>query len=54
MLNEMRLGRLTESSINTFHSLHRPLSFKEDFEATELYEVPPIILPPPPPLPFFK
>lgn len=43
MLNEMRLGRLTEPSIKTFQSLHRPLSFKEDFEATELYEFPSII-----------
>ena len=36
MLNEMRLGRLTESSINAFRSLYRPLGFKDDFEATEL------------------
>ena len=37
MLNEMRLGRLSPESINTFRSLNRPLAFDDDFEATELY-----------------
>ena len=37
MLNEMRLGRLSIESINTFRSLNRPLDFSDDFEATELY-----------------
>lgn len=36
MLNEMRLGRLTPKSINAFRALNRPLSFADDFEATEL------------------
>lgn len=36
MLNEMRLGRLTSTSINAFRALGRPLSFTDDFEATEL------------------
>ena len=36
MLNEMRLGRLTPSSINAFRALSRELSFKDAFEATEL------------------
>ena len=36
MLNEMRLGKLSQKSILTFHSLSRKLSFKDDFEATEL------------------
>ena len=36
MLNEMRLGKLTPKSINAFHALNRPLSFSDDFEATEL------------------
>ncbi len=37
MLNEMRLGRLSAESIDTFRSLNRPLAFDDDFEATELY-----------------
>ena len=36
MLNEMRLGRLTPKSIGAFQALNRPLSFADDFEATEL------------------
>ena len=36
MLNEMRLGRLTSKSIETFRTLSRPLGFTDDFEATEL------------------
>lgn len=36
MLNEMRLGRLTPKSIDAFRKLSRPLSFADDFEATEL------------------
>ena len=36
MLNEMRLGKLTPKSINTFRQLNRPLSFGDNFEATEL------------------
>ena len=36
MLNEMRLGRLTPKSNDAFRALNRPLSFADDFEATEL------------------
>ena len=36
MLNEMRLGRLSQQSINTFKSLNRSLTIKDDFEGTEL------------------
>lgn len=36
MLNEMRLGRLTPKSVNSFRALSRSLSFEDDFEATEL------------------
>ena len=36
MLNEMRLGKLTPESISSFRALNRPLSFTDDFEATEL------------------
>ena len=36
MLNEMRLGKLTPKSIDAFRALNRPLSFADDFEATEL------------------
>ena len=37
MLNEMRVGKLTQQSINTFKSLNRPLSTNDNFAATELY-----------------
>ena len=37
MLNEMRLGRLSGKSIDTFKSLTRPLNFQDSFQATELY-----------------
>lgn len=37
MLNEMRLGRLTPKSVDAFRALNRPLSFADDFEATELF-----------------
>lgn len=36
ILNEMRLGKLTQKSIEVFKSLSRSLSFQHDFEATEL------------------
>ena len=36
MLNEMRLGRLTPKSIDSFRKLNRSLSFGDDFQATEL------------------
>ena len=36
MLNEMRLGRLTQKSIDAFRAMNRPLSFADDHEATEL------------------
>ena len=37
MLNEMRLGRLTAKSIDTFKSLSRPIQIEDDLDATELY-----------------
>jgi ATP-dependent DNA helicase PIF1 len=37
MLNEMREGRLSASSISTFRSLSRPLNFNDDLDATELF-----------------
>ena len=37
MLNEMREGRLTQSSIQAFRNLVRPLGTIEDLEATELF-----------------
>ena len=37
MLNEMRLGRLSGKSIDTFKSLNRSLNFQDSFQATELY-----------------
>lgn len=37
MLNEMRQGRLTPSSVSKFRSLSRPLHFADQLEATELF-----------------
>ena len=37
MLNEMRVGKLTQQSIDTFKTLNRPLSTNDAFAATELY-----------------
>jgi ATP-dependent DNA helicase PIF1 len=37
MLNEMREGRLQESSIRAFRNLSRPLNFEDSLEATELF-----------------
>ena len=36
MLNEMRLGKLTQKSINAFKMLNRPLTYTDDIGATEL------------------
>jgi ATP-dependent DNA helicase PIF1 len=36
MLNEMRLGRLTPESIESFKALSRPLNFHDSLDATEL------------------
>jgi ATP-dependent DNA helicase PIF1 len=37
MLNEMRFGELSQSSINEFRKLSRPLHFDDGVESTELY-----------------
>ncbi len=36
MLNEMRVGRLTEQSISTFRGLSRPIVYEDGLDATEL------------------
>jgi len=36
MLNEMRLGRISDRTVTNFQSLCRPLSFDDDIEVTEL------------------
>jgi len=36
MLNEMRLGKLSPTTIRAFQSLSRPLDFRDEVEATEL------------------
>ena len=36
MLNEMRLGHLSQSTIEGFKALSRPLNFNDTIEATEL------------------
>lgn len=37
MLNEMREGRLTQTSIEAFKKLSRPLNYEDSLEATELF-----------------
>jgi len=37
MLNEMREGRLTQTSIEAFKKLSRPLTFEDSLDATELF-----------------
>ena len=37
MLNEMREGRLSQSSVDAFKKLNRPLNFEDELEATELF-----------------
>jgi ATP-dependent DNA helicase PIF1 len=37
MLNEMRLGKLSPATVANFQRLSRPLDFKDDIEATELF-----------------
>jgi ATP-dependent DNA helicase PIF1 len=36
MLNEMRLGKITEQTIKNFNALSRPLQFNDELEVTEL------------------
>jgi len=36
MLNEMRLGKITERTVKNFMSLSRPLQFNDELEVTEL------------------
>lgn len=37
MLNEMRLGKISDHTVRTFKSLTRPLQFDDDIETTELF-----------------
>ncbi|KUI62559.1 ATP-dependent DNA helicase PIF1 [Cytospora mali] len=37
MLNEMRLGRISDQTVATFKQLSRPLSFEDGLEVTELF-----------------
>jgi ATP-dependent DNA helicase PIF1 len=36
MLNEMRLGRISDQTVRNFQALSRPLRFKDGLEVTEL------------------
>ncbi len=36
MLNEMRLGRITDETVRSFQALSRPLNFYDGLEVTEL------------------
>jgi hypothetical protein len=37
MLNEMRLGKISEETTRSFQALSRPLNFNDGLEVTELY-----------------
>jgi ATP-dependent DNA helicase PIF1 len=37
MLNEMRLGKITEETIRAFRKLSRPIKYEDALDATELY-----------------
>lgn len=37
MLNEMRLGKITDQTVQSFRALSRPLTFNDGLEVTELY-----------------
>lgn len=39
MLNEMRLGKITEETIKAFRKLSRPIEFEDALDATELYVI---------------
>jgi ATP-dependent DNA helicase PIF1 len=36
MLNEMRLGRISDQTVKSFQALSRPLTFNDGLEVTEL------------------
>jgi ATP-dependent DNA helicase PIF1 len=36
MLNEMRLGRISDGTVRSFKSMARPLAFDDGLEVTEL------------------
>lgn len=36
MLNEMRLGKISDDTVKTFKDLARPLSFDDGLDVTEL------------------
>lgn len=37
MLNEMRLGKISDDTVQTFKALSRPLTFDDDLDVTELF-----------------
>ncbi|KAK4169424.1 PIF1-like helicase-domain-containing protein [Cladorrhinum sp. PSN259] len=40
MLNEMRLGRISEATVKNFEALSRPLEFDDGIQVTELFVIP--------------
>lgn len=40
MLNEMRLGHISEQTVETFKKMSRPIHFNDGLEVTELSAVP--------------
>lgn len=37
MLNEMRLGKITDETVRAFRKLSRPIKYEDSLDATELY-----------------
>ena len=37
MLNEMRLGKITDETVRAFKKLSRPIEYEDALDATELY-----------------
>ncbi len=39
MLNEMRIGKISDQTLEAFNALSRPLQFDDGLEVTELYVI---------------
>ena len=38
MLNEMRLGKITDETVQAFRKLSRKINYSDSLDATELYD----------------
>ncbi len=43
MLNEMRLGKITDETVKAFRRLERPIKYKDALDATELWVFLPLV-----------